>query len=230
MDARTPFRPCPAGGAPQRRRRARRKGSTPLSGPDRGLGNRFRIDIGRKRGQVLAGMFGLALAAPAAAPAQSFDEAVRANLALGIEICLGGPPDVQSMRNAFASAGFAYEPEDYGGGDILHWYAAPAGTANVAVVGAWGDAECRVGSAHMGVTEAVAFTGQVLEKRFPGVFSYGNMENRPPVTVETMGDRWEFCTGYIGWAGQRPITVDVGNQGQDPACIADGTSQIVIRR
>lgn len=183
-----------------------------------------------KGGMAACGMLAAAglLAVPLSASSQSFDDAVRANLALGIELCVRGVPDATTLKSSLGSAGYVPTVERFGNTETLHHFAAPANTAVVTVFEGQLPADCRISSSHMGVAEAVAFTGEVLEARFPGVFTYGNMENTPPVTVETLGTRWEMCTGYIGWAGQRPIYVTLGNAGQDPACIADGTTQILI--
>lgn len=165
------------------------------------------------------------------AGAQSFDAAVRANVALAIELCLRNMPLVDEARAAFAEAGFTHTIEDFGGGEVIHWYAAPADTANVAIVPGGPATECRVTTGHMGVTEAVAFAGAVAQDRFPAMnYAYGTMENTPAITAQNMGDRWQPCTGWIGWNGQQPSYISIANAGNDPACIEDGTSQIVIGR
>ena len=172
----------------------------------------------------------MAVKAPAQTAA-SFDDAVRANLALGVELCLRHLPQVDALRANLAAAGFTYTVEDYGAGERIHWYTAPADTAAIAVSEGQMAPDCRVTTSHMGATDAVAFTGAVLQQRFAALnFQYGNMENTPPVTAANMGGRWEFCTGYVGWNGQRPITLAVANDGNDPACIDDGTAQIVIAK
>ena len=164
------------------------------------------------------------------ASAQSFDEAVRQNLALGLDICLRNMPLVDPTRTRLSAAGFAYTPEPLGGGDMIHWYTAPADTLAVAIVAAQTAPECRVSTAHLGVTDAIALAGAYLTQHLPALgFTYGSLDNSPPVTPETLGTRWEFCTGYVGWNGQRPITLAFANDGNDPACIEDGTTQIVIQ-
>lgn len=161
------------------------------------------------------------------AAAQTFGDAVRSNIGLGLEMCIRHLPQVANTRTALATAGFSYEAELFGN-EVLHRYYAPSDTASVAVYEGQMAPDCRVESEHLGVTEAVAFVGTTLAQRFPGMFTYGNMENTAPITAKNMGGRWLDCTGYVGWAGQRPITVSVANMGNDPACVEDGTAQIVV--
>jgi len=168
----------------------------------------------------------IGLSAPAAA--QTLDEAVRGNATLALSLCLSTVPDQATLNAAFTAAGFVYAPEDFGGGEVIHWFQAPADTVTVMVRGEGRDGFCAVTTPHMGVTAAVPFAGEALEALYPGMFTYGEMENTPPRTPQDADNGWGECTGYIGWAGQRPIVVKIGNAGQDPNCIEDGTSQIMV--
>lgn len=162
------------------------------------------------------------------ANAITFEEAVRNNLKLGMQLCIGNMPDIDTTRAVLAQAGYAYTAEVFGPDKVLHWYAAPADTASVLVIGPPHPPECRVSSDHMGLTESIAWVGSALQELYPGIFTYGNMENTSPVTPANRGDRWVDCTGYVGWNGQRPIVITLTNEGNDPACIDDGTTVISI--
>ena len=160
--------------------------------------------------------------------AQTLDEAVRGNATLALSLCLSTVPDQATLNAAFSAAGFAYAPEDFGGGEVIHWFHAPADSVTVMVRGEGRDGFCAVSTRHMGVTAAVPFAGEALNSLYPGVFTYGEMENTPPRTPQDAGSGWGECTGYVGWNGQRPIVVRIGNAGQDPNCAEDGTSQIMV--
>ena len=75
------------------------------------------------------------------------------------------------------------------------------------VIGPPNPVECRVSSGHMDLSTSIGWVGTTLEQLYPGVFTYGNMENTPPVTPANRGDRWVDCTGYVGWYGQRPMVI-----------------------
>lgn len=158
-------------------------------------------------------------------------EAAAANVQLGLQLCISNGRVPSAAVAAFQAAGYAYEVEDFGGGpaDVIHWFNAPGNTAVIAVLGDVGRPECRVSSDHFGVTQAVPFVGQVLEQLYPGLFQPGNMENTPAIVPGGPNPDYRNCTGFVGWNGQRPIVVEIGNAGQDPACVEDGTMQVVVQ-
>jgi hypothetical protein len=164
-----------------------------------------------------------------AAPAQTFAEAVRANMALAMHVCLSNVATVDRLHATFLAAGFAYEAEDFGGGpdDILHWYHAPADTVFVGVVYERGATDCRVTSGQMGVTEAVPFAGAVLEQLAPGLFRAGGPGGQA-VVPGSPNPRRAACSGYTGQLPGRTVWVEIGNSGQDPTCTEDGTVQIIL--
>lgn len=75
----------------------------------------------------------------APATSQTFDDAVRANVALSTQLCLSIMIDRVSPRAAFAERGFTYREEDRGTNDFGvdlgsgHYFDAPASTAHVEV-------------------------------------------------------------------------------------------------
>jgi hypothetical protein len=167
-------------------------------------------------------------AGAAPASAQTLDEAVRGNATLALSLCLSTVPDQTALNNAFTAAGFAYSPEDYGGGTVLHWFTAPAETVSVLVQGQGREGFCAISTNHMGVTAAIPFAGQALDTLYPGRFAFGEMENVPPVTPGSPGAQEGDCTGYIAWVEERPVVIKVANAGNGPSCTEDGTSQIMV--
>ncbi|ABV94613.1 hypothetical protein Dshi_2880 [Dinoroseobacter shibae DFL 12 = DSM 16493] len=171
-------------------------------------------------------------AALAASPAPAVTplEAAAANVRLGLQLCISNGRVPEAAIAAFQAAGFSYEIEDFGGGptDILHWFYAPGNTAHIAVIGDPARPECRVTTEQFGVTHGVPFVGQVLGQLYPGFFEPGNMENTPPIVPGGANPSYRKCTGFVGWNGQRPIVIEIGNAGQDPVCVEDGTMQVMV--
>lgn len=183
-----------------------------------------------QRLHLTIGLAALAVVAcMAAVRAQTLDEAVRANMSLALSLCLSTVPDQTTMNAAFSAAGFSLSPEDFGDGNVAHWFHAPANTVTVLVVGRGQEGFCAVSTQHMGIPAAVTFAGEALDALYPGVFTYGDMEGGTPVLPGTPGAANRACTGFVGWNGQRPIVVSLGNAGQDPVCIEDGTVQIMVQ-
>lgn len=161
---------------------------------------------------------------------QTLAEAAKINMQLAIKLCIDNYRTPDQMRPAFAAAGFEYKPEFMGGeaGDAIHWYHAPADTMTAIVAPGPGKSYCSVMTRTMGVTEAISFAGIALETLYAGRFSYGEAEGGAPVTPVPQGQFRGECTGYIALLPQRFVSVKIGNEGQDPGCIEDGTSQIMI--
>lgn len=161
--------------------------------------------------------------------AQSMEEAARANVMAGVQICLMNIGTIDQLHPTFLAAGFKHETEDFGGGpdDILHWYHAPAQTASVAVAYVRSATECRVTTGHMGVIEGLPFTAAVLGQMMPGQFRRGGPDgqNVAPDSPEAAN---RSCSGYMGDLSGRNVWVEVGTAGQDPVCVEDGTLQIMI--
>ena len=110
-----------------------------------------------------------ALATPASG--QSFDEAVRQNVALAISICaqhLGNPPQALS---ALTTAGFAFQGTEGPANDETYIYQAPAGTATVRVYYGQTAPDCQIETRHLGPADAGAIVGGVLQGVLPGKFA-----------------------------------------------------------
>ncbi|MGV6850389.1 MAG: hypothetical protein ACWA5A_18600 [Marinibacterium sp.] len=164
------------------------------------------------------------LIAPGLSRAQTFDEAVRANLALGIEICAAhaGNPDAAMAR--LRAAGFSYDGFDGDAADATHRFAAPADTMQVLVYSGQMAPDCSVETAHMGVTQAVAFIGTVLNQRFPGRFGLAPSVVAPggPGSAEAA------CGAYVDLqGGQIPLTISVSTWGDRyrASCLENGTTR-----
>lgn len=166
--------------------------------------------------------------AASTAAAQTLDEAVRGNATLALSLCLSSVPDQSTLNAAFTAAGFAHAPEDFGGGEVAHWFVAPADTVSVMVQGHGREGYCAISTQHMGVTAAVPFAGEALNSLYPSTFAYGEIENTPPVTPGSPGAQDGDCTGYTAWVMQRPVIVSIANAGNGPTCTEDGTSQIMV--
>ncbi len=125
------------------------------------------------RTRAFLGIAGLLLALASgptqAQTASSFDEAVRINTALGIELCARHMSQVQNTVNALANARFTYSSEA-NAAETRHLFEAPSGTVRVTVIQGQTAPECFVNTTHMGLTAAVPFLGAVLNQRFPGRF------------------------------------------------------------
>ena len=126
-------------------------------------------------------LLALALAA-GAAPAQTFDEAVRANVMLAFELCFADQPSPEARVAAFRGAGFTHtrETEQTAPGffDIHDRFAAPAETARVMFYHGQTAPSCTVFSDHVGAFDAAKMVDQWINQRFPGRFV-----DQPPGTV-----------------------------------------------
>lgn len=166
------------------------------------------------------------LVAPAAA--QTAVEVAAANAQLAMQLCLQNYADPDQMVPAFTAAGFSATVEDFGNGNIIHWMADPAGTITVNVQPGEGSSFCAVSTETFGVTAAIPYTGQVLDNIFGGEVYFSS----PEAQVIQPGDAAAAntaCTGYHFFAPRRAVWVQIGNAGQDPVCVEDGTAQIMMR-
>ena len=154
----------------------------------------------------------LAIAA-APAGAQSFDEAVRANLTLALQLCLAQTGSTQATVNAFAAAGFAYSWRGTPGVDIWHQFAAPAGTVTAELYDGQMAPNCDVMSNHIGTGAAVPLVGALLAQLYPGRFV---MEQR----------EGPACASFTDTAPAIPFVVHVSGGGETRPCAETGTLHI----
>lgn len=149
---------------------------------------------------IRAALLFTALAAPA--HAQSFDEAVRQNVALAVSICarhVGDPPQALS---ALTTAGFAFLGTEGPANDETYIYEAPAGTATIRVYYGQMAPDCQVETRHLGPAETGAIVGGVLQGVLPGKFA--------PRPAE--------CPVWSEIGRQIPFEVGVSDRGNGGGC------------
>ncbi|SEA82580.1 hypothetical protein [Rubrimonas cliftonensis] len=164
------------------------------------------------------------LAGPAAA--QTAREAAEANIGVAMQLCVTNYLTPERMLPAFHAAGFDYRPEDWGGGEVHHWFAVPGGDVSAMVSPE--ERFCAISSQTIGVGEALPLARAALGRLFTGQIAEGTPEGRNIRPSDPEGRNAE-CSGYHFLAPQRLIAVSVGNAGNDPLCVEDGTSQIILR-
>jgi hypothetical protein len=166
--------------------------------------------------------------AAASVAAQTPQEAAAINMQLAIQLCVENYRTPQKMRPAFEAAGFEYQPERFSAEEVVHWYVAPADTMVAQVDPGPGRSFCAISSNLMSVGSASAFARAVFERWFAGAIQIGSPQGEfiAPGTPQAAN---RACTGFHVFAPQRLIWVQIGNAGQDPLCIEDGTAQIIIQ-
>jgi len=157
-----------------------------------------------------------ALLAAAPAPAQTFEEAVRHNLAAAVEYCVRGGTSMQGWVDSFVAAGFGYSRRGDPGFEVYHQFQAPADTVFAEIYDGQMAPDCRVQTKHLGVTEAITLVGEMLDRHFPGRFARGGLGAQTP------------CTGYIDRSRALPETIRFTNASEAAACVEDGTTQIFV--
>ncbi|MFZ1728424.1 MAG: hypothetical protein WBO29_18190 [Albidovulum sp.] len=166
--------------------------------------------------------------APAAAQSLPVKAAAEARFAM--QNCLDNHLTPYKIFAGFTLHGFYYSKEDLGGGpqDVLHRFTRPDRLIDIAVIVEPDQTECRISSHHMDVELALKFTRAVLRSIFDGEVAEGGPEGQNvtpwhPLAADTA------CSGYSFALPQRQAWIKIGNAGQDPRCISDGTSQIMMR-
>ncbi|TCP39958.1 hypothetical protein [Rhodovulum marinum] len=159
----------------------------------------------------------LALAAPA--KAQTFEEAVRANMGLGLRLCLAGGGDMAAWVASFRAAGFAERVEWQGNGDTTHHFTAPADTATVELYYGQMPEECTVTTAHMGVTRAAQVLDEVVPQVFPTFVRVIEQGAVDPAT-----GRPALCVRYEDPANPIGLVIGAWPGNEADACVENGTS------
>ncbi|QFT91498.1 hypothetical protein FIU86_01475 [Roseovarius sp. THAF9] len=208
--------------APGERLRSEREESRASSRAESRIGRR--PAIGPR--QVRAGAFGLALAcfgAPALAQTTQdrFDEAYR--------LCVADYGDPSDIGPALVEAGFSHQPEQVSETEILHWYSAP-GDADVTILLRTTPLErfCAISSDQIGLSEALQTARALTQTLFPdGLTMPGDMQGRN-VQIDSQEGQNEACSGFWTVLGEDVLWVSAGIAGQDPVCIENGTSQLMV--
>lgn len=143
-----------------------------------------------------------------------------------LEFCIRnyGTPD--AMIPTFKQAGFSETVEDYGG-DKIYWMSAPGNIVNVLVDARPGQSFCAISTEKFGVTDATPFVGKLLGHIFTGDIYFESPEGQVIKPGDPQADQTS-CTGYHFFAPQRLIWVQLGATGNDPLCIENGTTQIIV--
>ena len=145
--------------------------------------------------------------------AQTFDEAVRGNIAIALQLCLMETGSAQATVNAFSAAGFAYSWRGTPGFDVYHQFAAPAETVTAELYEGQMAPNCDVMSDHIGTTAAVPVVGALLNQLYPGRF----------VLEQSSGPG---CASFTDDAPAIPFIVSVRGRGEDRPCADIGTIHI----
>lgn len=165
----------------------------------------------------LAAIALLSLAAPAWA--QTFEDAVRANTALALELCLGRG-DPAAMAERFRAAGFAERVErSTVNSDTTHHFTAPAETASVELYYGEMPEHCGVSTMHLGVSDAAGVLDAVVPRLFPGYVRKVVQGDVDPAT-----GRAALCVSYEDPTNPIGHVVGVSPGGDAGACVENGTS------
>lgn len=159
---------------------------------------------------ALAFLIALTFAGPATA--QSFEEAVRGNLALALKLCLsqnGRAGDVWAQD--FYAAGFTGRVDrSTVNSDTTHYFTAPAGTVEIELYYGETPDYCGVSSNHLGVSGAA----EILDKVVP--------VTRPGYVRKEVPGQGVTCVTYED--PSTPIGALIGyNSMLEGDCIDDGT-------
>ena len=161
----------------------------------------------------------VALAGPVPAGAQTFEEAVRANLSLGLRLCLAGGSDMAAWAQGFRNAGYA-ERIEASGGDTTHFFSAPAETAEVELYYGQMPEHCIVSTTHLGVTDAAAVLDQVVPALYPGYVRKVTQGAVNPATGQPAQ-----CVRYEDPANPIGHVIGVLPKDTGTDCTDNGTSQ-----
>ncbi|MCB2095177.1 MAG: hypothetical protein KDE11_12285 [Rhodobacteraceae bacterium] len=166
----------------------------------------------------------------AAARAQSLPVRAAAEVRFAMRNCLQNHLTPQRIFAGFTQHGFFYSKEDFGGGpeDVLHRFTRPDRLIDIAMVVTPGLTECRISTRYMDVPLALKFTRAVLRGILDEEISEGSPEGDNVTPWHPLAGA-RACSGYSFALPPRQASVTIGNAGQDPRCISDGTAQIMMR-
>ena len=152
--------------------------------------------------------------------AQTFEEAVRINAAIALELCLRGGSDMAAWAGRFRAAGFAERVErSTENSDTTHYFTAPADTVRVEFYYGEMPELCIVRTDHLNVTDAASILDQVVPLLHPGYVRLAMPGAPDPTTgIPAQCVRYEDPSNPIGHViGALPG----GNRGD---CVNDGTA------
>ncbi|MEP2030884.1 MAG: hypothetical protein ABJI96_19480 [Paracoccaceae bacterium] len=157
-----------------------------------------------------------------AAPAQTFDEAVRINLLLGLQLCTQRFARVEDRANSFRTAGFGERVDRATvNSDTTHYFTAPANTVRVELYYGEMPEHCIVSTIHLGVSGASQVLDAAMPRLYPG---YVRKVTQGPVNPATgmpaICVRYEDPTNPIG------EVIGVISADGSQSCVESGTSEI----
>jgi hypothetical protein len=151
-------------------------------------------------------------------------EAAATNATLAMKICLQNYRDPDGLLGAFQQAGFAYTPEDFGDGEILHWFVTPDENVQTAVVVQEGSVDCRIGSGLWGVEAMLPFAQEAFGALTDGVDMQTGSPEGQNILPGTAEAQHGACSGFHVLLPQTMLWVQILRQGNDGTCASDGTS------
>jgi hypothetical protein len=164
-----------------------------------------------------------AVATPASISQSASDEFETA-----LMTCMEAIQVPEFLRVVFSEIGWTEVVEDFGGGadDIIYWQISPSEAVSVNVQPL--RPLCTPTTQAVGVTEAVERAGEVAFALFGASVGIGEASGRNVLPNSDGADMAE-CSGYHVATPAGVLKITAGNAGQDPVCIDDGTSQVLIR-
>lgn len=165
---------------------------------------------------------GLTSGGPAAAMTPV--EAASLNAQLAMNLCLQNHEQPDVLLQEFIKAGFSYTTEDFGGGEVLHWFIAPDNTLRTAVSIQSGSLECRIGTDLWGVEGMLPFAIAAFQKLTGGVSVAPGSPDGENVLPGTPAAQVGACSGFSVFLPRTLLWVQILRQGNDGTCISDGTS------
>lgn len=190
--------------------------------------------VSKTRNRLCAGLVALSALMPHSAASQpqqqpgTILEAAALNMQRAMTLCLHNYHGPVSLVPKLEAAGFTLSPEVFSETEVLMWFNTPGETAFGFLVPEQSASTCAIMSNHMSVPQALRFAGAVLAQVFGHLVTPKSPDNINVTPGHPQASN-QSCSGYSVLVPRSTIWVQVGNGGQDPVCIDDGTTQILIR-
>lgn len=158
------------------------------------------------------------LAGPVAA--QSPVAQAGAQVQFALTRCLENYHQPEALHAIFTGAGLAHTVEDFGGGEIIHWYDAADQSVSVGVIGLGGQnsPECRISTDHITVTAMLPFARSVAGRVMSGVTIADTSPEGQVIVPDGPGSDGNYCSGFHMLVPRSVIWVQVGNPGNETYC------------
>ena len=144
-------------------------------------------------------------------------------------ICTAAYADAAEIGPSLVAAGFEHQPEKIDDTETLHWYVTPAGT-DVTVLLRTTPLErfCAISSEEIPLQEAMQKSWALTTTLFPGASPIQGDLGGKNILIGSAEGQNESCSGFWVVLGDDILWVSGGIAGQDPVCIDNGTSQIMV--